>query len=437
MACYSVTKFGFIDIDSLLADIQQEMTGTSLNNSTAYFRSVYNSDTSGPPSYGAAVKSNGGSPAKAVYILKTTANVDPLANATTVGLYTSMTDPGWRLCFHQIDDYRLAVHAATALQLDNNGNIAQLGSRLANGNVQLRDPVGNIGSDWFAANVVATATLITANTTTANVTTSAITGNVPPATAEFNKIWLNRVSSKGSEAAYPMSYQLTMTNRGIFLAVWEGSQEEVPQRTFDTNVLNPDGTMGNSPLRWFVIQRSVDRVTGHVRGGAKLREDSNPVAELSRCPVFCVSGTSSPQQFQKFVVREVDVLTPSLKRPAAYDTEDSPSLLNPWPQQSLTESGEFVVTFLNNLSTPRFRYADEMDMLGTVGAEVIGAGTSVLVNVYGEPYKREYTALYATERFGTGMRLMVLTKMGYDPDATDNQNQLQNIQVEDSHVNYP
>jgi hypothetical protein len=153
--------------------------------------------------------------------------------------------------------------------------------------------------------------------------------------------------------------------------------------------------------------------------------------------VFCVSGTSSPQQFQKFVVREVDILTPSTKRPAAFDTEDSPALLNPFPQQSLTESGEFVVTFLNNLSTPRYRYADELDMLGTVGAEVIGAGTAVLVNVYEETYKREYTALYSTERFGTGMRLMVLTRMGYDPNATDQQNLLQNIQIENSHVNYP
>jgi cyanophycinase-like exopeptidase len=75
--------------------------------------------------------------------------------------------------------------------------------------------------------------------------------------------------------------------------------------------------------------------------------------------------------------------------------------------------------------------------LGTVGAEVIGAGTAVLVNVYEETYKREYTALYSTERFGTGMRLMVLTRMGYDPNATDQQNLLQNIQIENSHVNYP
>ena len=127
-----------------------DLSGTSLNNSTAYFEEKYNSDTAGPAPSGAGLKSNGGAPAKAVYIFKTTANVDPLADAVTVGMNTSMVEPGWRLCFHQIDDYRLAVHAATALQLDDNGNIAQLGNRLSNGNIQLRDPVGNIGADWFA-----------------------------------------------------------------------------------------------------------------------------------------------------------------------------------------------------------------------------------------------------------------------------------------------
>lgn len=443
MACFSVTKLGFLDVEDIVLDILSEMTAgvgvtggpVPQNTSIRYFNVAYE----GQPSIGAGAKSNGGSIAKMVHILKTTANVDPLANAVTVGQNTSNAEPGWRICFHQIDDYRLAIHAGTSLQLNDNGSIAALGSRAASGNVILKEPIGNIGQDWGNAFVQSSANIgnlaITANVTT----------GTSPAQDEFNKIWLNRYSSKNTEAAYPMSYMLTMTNRGIFLAVWEGSQEEVPQATFDRTIPNPDGTQGNSPLRWFLIQRSVDRQYGHVRGGAKLRYvletgDSDPRTETSRCPVFCVSGSGSPQTYQKFIIREVDVLSPSSKRPAAFDTEDSPALLNPYPQQSLTESGEFVVTFLNNLSTPRYRYADELDMLGTVGAEVIGAGTSVLVNVYNETYanvpvKREYTSLYASERFGTGMRLMVLTKMGYDPDQTPQQNLLQNIAVENGHVN--
>ena len=180
----------------------------------------------------------------------------------------------------------------------------------------------------------------------------------------------------------------------------------------------------------------MDRVTGHVRGGAALRQDSNPLAETSRCPVFCVNGTGSPQEFMKFIVREVDVPSPSRKKVAGVQSTDSAPLLNTYPQQSLTESGEFIVTFLNNLNTPRFKYSDELDMLGTVSAEVLGAGTSINVNVYDESHQREYTALYSTARYGTGMRLVVLTKMGYDATANAAVNLSQNIAVEDSHVYY-
>jgi len=48
-------------------------------------------------------------------------------------------------------------------------------------------------------------------------------------------------------------------------------------------------------------------------------------------------------------------------------------------------------------------------MIGTVGAEVIGPGTSINVTVYNEAQPRTYTALYANQAYGKGMRLMVLT----------------------------
>ena len=72
------------------------------------------------------------------------------------------------------------------------------------------------------------------------------------------------------------------------------------------------------------------------------------------------------------------------------------------------------MTFLTNLTTSRYRYGDELDMLGTVAAEVIGPGTSINVQVYGEtvssvPVQRIYTALYANNPNGVGMRLMALT----------------------------
>jgi hypothetical protein len=193
-----------------------------------------------------------------------------------------------------------------------------------------------------------------------------------------------------------MSYTLTITNRGVFFAVWQDSQEEVPQDAID-------GAFGNSPFRWFLIQRAVDRLTGAVKG--------NPATlATSRCPVFCLSGSGAPTEYRKFVVREKDVVSPSRKKWASVPSEDSTALINPYIQQSLTESGEFVVTFISNLSTSRYKYSDELDMLGTVSAAVIGAGSEIQVTVYGESTPRTYTALYANKQNGTGMRLMVLTK---------------------------
>jgi len=417
MACYSVTKLGFLTIDDLLDDLIKEITGTQTPTpGTAYFTKKFD----GVPSEGAGTSSS------RVVILASTPAIDPLSGVARVGLNVTLAEPGWRLCFNQIDDNRLAVHVATDLQLTNNGKISQYNDRSLGGNPAKKEPAGNIGETWTGS------------------------GGTPASTGSdgFNQIWLNRKPNINSEETYPMSYLLTLTNRGIFLAVWEGSQEENPIGQWDqAENPNPDGVVGNSPLRWFLIQRPVDRLTGHVRGGAALRytylKENNPTitwslaepatAETSRCPVYCMSGTGIPQKFTKFIVREADVVTPSRKKYASVQQEDQGPMINYYPQQSLTESGEFVVTFINNLSTPRFKYSDELDMLGTVGADVVGAGTEILVNVYGEPKKRQYTALYGTERHGQGMRLMVLTKMGFDPTDTDADNLTDNIAVENKH----
>ena len=277
----------------------------------------------------------------------------------------------------------------------------------------LKEPSGNLGDIWTGGSTLEPA----------------------PDPTKFNEFWINRDPTvTGYEAAYPMSYLLTLTNRGIFLAVWEGSQEENPQALpgpFAVSNPNPESNAGYgySPLRWFLVQRPVDRLTGHVRGSGELRGSNDARDEKGRCPVIAIVGYGAPVQYRKLVVRESDVPVPSRKRVADAQTEDQPAMLNPYQQQSLTETGEFVVTFVNSINTSRFRYPDELDMLGTVSARVIGPGTSVVVRVYdetddgtptGTPMYRRYTALYSTERYGVGMRLMVLTGVGIDiNDPTD------------------
>ena len=425
MACFSVTKLGFLTVTDILDDVLAEMTGDTANgatNSIEYFEKVYDGTTS-PTDSG-----------NRVVILKSTYAIDPLANAAAVGTTSiSNCEPGWRVCFNVDSNSgkfdRMNVHVGTVLQLDDTGSIARRTNRSATSS-QEKEPVGNMVDTWSGGG----------------------SGSTPQGT-NLHEFWLNRSPTDIDNAgAYPMNYMLTLTNRGVFLAVWEGSQEEIPQGLFpySSDNTNPDSAYGygNSPIRWLLIQRPVDRLTGHVRGGAALRQSADPLDETSRCPVIAISGYGDAQKYKKLVVREADVVVPSRKKLVTVQTEDQPAMLNPYQQQSLTESGEFIVTFINSISTSRFRYADELDMLGTVSAKVIGAGTTILVRVYDEtedgtptgvPTYREYTALYSTERYGNGMRLMVLTRVGVDinnPTDTGPTAQARNVAVENSHVVY-
>jgi hypothetical protein len=413
MAVYSVTKLGFLTIAEMLADIDAELT-TVKSTGEHYFKRVARMEQKEPydATVGAlqAVVNGHLTGPSATYDKQTQAviydglpDIDPLSDYQ---VNNSNVSSNWRLVFHQIDKNRLAVYVGTEIQYPDSGNLAYLTNRSLDPAVSTLpssriEPPGNLAATWTSSGV--------------------------PLLDSIEQVWLNRTPSPNeiAQRAYPMSYMMSMTNRGIYLGVWEDSQEEIPQMdpfTLD-EVVEEKAGYGRSPFRWFLIQRSVDRKTGHVRGGGVMRGNNDPTKERSRCPVYVVGGTTFPKQFYKFIARELDVVSPSRKKPAIVDVEDSASLLNPFPQNSITEDGQFVVTFLYNLSTPRFRYGDELDMVGTVGAEVIGGGTVIDVNVYDEPSPRTYTAAYATMQYGTGMRLMVLTAA--------------NSAVEDSHVYLP
>ena len=127
-----------------------------------------------------------------------------------------------------------------------------------------------------------------------------------------------------------------------------------------------------------MVQRPVDKKTGIVRG---LPIDNESPGNR---PLFCVNSVNG--KYWKFVVREHDQAIPSSRKNATINTEDDSAIINPYTQQSLTENGEYVISFLNNLSTSRYKYADELDMVGTVSADVVGGGSSIDINVYGEKY---------------------------------------------------
>ena len=388
MACTSFTRHGFANIQHLMTTVDGLLVSNAhpglQDSSVGYFNRIFG-NVSSTLSDGQTI------------VYEATTNIDPLANYTPTG---SSIRAGWRMAFrfHDTPVARMSVYAATELQIKNNGTIVNLTNRQASGST-LSDPAGLVGARW---------------------------GSTSPPLANqsdtFKKVFLNTQYSNNADGAYPMSFTLTLTNRGIFFTVYEANQEEASPDADSTPA--EDENFQYMPIRWFLIQRPVDRVTGHVRGGGALRKQNTPALttiqandpnnETSRCPLYCVFGFGAPNEYQRFVVRENDILSPSKKKTVTEAQEDCPPMINQFQQQSITETGEFVVTFLTNLTTSRYRYGDELDMLGTVAAEVIGPGTAINVQVYGETVnsvavQRTYTALYANNPNGVGMRLMALT----------------------------
>jgi hypothetical protein len=303
-----------------------------------------------------------------------------------------------------VPSQQLVVYAATDVQLQDNGNISsiQFANYSTTGtfiNYVAKDRSGIMGAQPTATGY--------ANIELYKTDSVIPTPNVNIPTQGF----INRAARVGSHpAAYPFNYALTMTDRGIFWGVWEGTWSTM-QKT------KAIGANGDSFFNWFLVQRPVNRNTGKV-------------LTKGRAPVFCINSVG--YQYWKFIVREEDVLHPSAgdpenKRqrwifanstitsdnvpyrvPADTNTQDSFAILNTANQVALTEDSKYLVSFLHNLSTPRFRYSEELDMIGQTSADVCMAGTDVSIAAYSESGARTYRALPANNPYNTGLRIAVL-----------------------------
>lgn len=296
----------------------------------------------------------------------------------------------WRVCFQvqanqtnpAANSQVLNVYAATELQLPNDGTISKVWDNSGN---QV-DWSGAIGNKW----------------------TDPTSGR--PDLNQADQGFYNReIRIQDSPANYPLNYSLTLTNRGMFLGMWEGNWS-----TLQTATLNQ--TKDNY-FNWFLIQRPVNRLTGKV-------------VTTGRCPVFCINGVGF--KYWKFIVREEDVLHPTVgpvsssyqkanvltdaittvntpyRIPADYHTVDNFAILNTSNQISLTEDSKYLLSFLTNLTTPRFRYPDELDMIGQTSADVVGQGVEIQITPYSQTLPSLYRALPANNKFNTGMRICVI-----------------------------
>ncbi len=193
---------------------------------------------------------------------------------------------------------------------------------------------------------------------------------------------------------------ISITDRGIFFGVW-----------------NTDTQDTGKYFSWFLIEYPVMKDTGQVRGRTTTTTDS-------LTPLFCIFSTPADNTYVpaygKVIVRERDIGIPSkIYRPVTVrdssgvivsmdDAEDQPNFINPHKQVCFDENGNYVATFISDLTTRRYFYPDELDMVATVSADLVGYGQELQFTVYGETQPRTYVALHANGPNNTGMRILIL-----------------------------
>ena len=146
-------------------------------------------------------------------VLEPTNLVDPMRGE-------SNDTPTWRICLDVDADLQtLTIHAATPIQISDTAEIAE--------------------ANW---------------------------GNEPRNPGQINYFIDRRhIKEPKASAVYPLTYALTVSDHGIFLAVWDQAFDE---RQDEINYWSP-------ALRWILIQRPVDSKTGATITSGK-------------APVFCL-----------------------------------------------------------------------------------------------------------------------------------------------------
>ena len=449
MSVTTYTKDGITDMKALITSVVKDLTGggTPASGTAAeHMKVVY------PAGFDPTVDPST-LPDDTLVILESTTNMDPFAR--TDPAVEDVTKDPWRIAFHtskwtgrstvetnpnsgnwnapvvdpvQVGSLAIYVGSPSTLYVDPNTGDPTIGwvsssTKLAPfyktggttipnwanypewnfkpnyTNRDLVEPVGNIGAQWTnqfdpTPNATKLKAVLSGSQNPTPVYQSPQKWDGPDVT-DPNQLFINRYIISGTKAnsfggfaadatySQPVSYRIVLTDHGIFLGCW-----------------GPDPEENGRGFSWLLVQRPVDKKFGIVRG---LPED--PTTPGNR-PLFCVNSVNG--KFYKFVVREHDNAVPSTRKDATKNTPDSGQVINPYQQQSLTENGEYVITFLNNLNSSRFKYSDELDMLGTVSSDVVGGGSEIDVSVYNEDDKRTYHALWSSGSYGTKMRIMVV-----------------------------
>jgi hypothetical protein len=269
--------------------------------------------------------------------------------------------------------------------------------------------------------------------------------------------WFKRFGKLESnvKGTYPMSYRLTMTERGFALGLWDDA-----------------GATENDDYAWVVCQRLVSNISGETRRDSAYRYPVHCLYSCGRESLYprdfgifygtaaISSHTVSNEMTQvhdftgnlytldhsefnrssgktayildpfdkedplasdwlakpiwRYVVREYDKLKPwDVHKSATKHETDSNAILNPMEQLSITDDNRFVITFPTGLTTQSFMYpGEEIDLICFSSAQVIAEGSTVPMVSYarGEDQidKRRYFGIRSTLPNGNGMRVCIL-----------------------------
>lgn len=191
--------------------------------------------------------------------------------------------------------------------------------------------------------------------------------------------------------ALPLSQYVAVSKHGITLFVWAEALDNT----------------GHS-FSWFCTQRGIEPADGAVWTDKK-------------APLWCVYSTNgggvkdineeeqSTGIFQ-FVVREADVEAPVKPSNATLDGPDTNRLFNVNQMVSITEDEKFNLSIPRDLTTQRYFYPVELDMIGYCSADVISQYAEAPVRMYGESEDRVFKAMNANFQNNAGMRIMLLAK---------------------------
>lgn len=426
-----------------------------------------------------------GAPTRFSFTLEASGDVDPLNESRPAPTYQFLEEADrqpWRVQFVISDEQKASGSVATKLQMSYDevqGRVTI--SKITDDYGSIIDNVGAIGA--------------------------AQPGGIF-SDSDLNQGFYNRkLRVADQEKTFPLSYMLSITNRGFFLGIYEGSWSTIRAAT----------TQNSNYFNWVLVQRPVDRATG-------------VTLTKGKAPVFNINSVN--YKYYKSIVREADILHPSsgpsplpgtgnITIPQSaitatsasgwivagvadtrtgdtttfvselqtgstlYDTggnvigvvnsvnndasvnlagrpskailssagqdwfytppnivalrvladvhsPDSHAIFNSSEQIALTEDKTYLLSFPHNLTTPRYRYTEELDMIGTTSSDVVMSGQDIQFITYGEWGPRTYRALPASGALNTGLRLAVIWAPTGPKWSSPNEGSLGSIQAGDS-----